>query len=208
LPELASARATLRELQLSDASSLLSVLKKPEMRSFVADEPDSLDGVEKFIEWTHRGRRTGRHLCYGVVPAGGSTAVGLFQVSSMDPMGRTVEWGFMLDRSLWGCALLQECAGVLVDFVVEALGVQRLEARVAVSNARGTAALHRLGAVREAILRQCFLINGVQTDHAMWSILASDWNALRPGGEDVQRVPAPASGTTVPSLPLRPHPTE
>ncbi len=181
LPELTSARATLRELQLSDATSLLSVLQKPEMRSFVADEPDSLDGVQKFIEWTHRGRRAGRHLCYGVVPAGSSTAVGLFQVSSMEPMGRTVEWGFMLDRSLWGCALFQECAAVLVDFVIEALGVQRLEARAAISNARGTAALRRLGAVREAVLRQCFLINGVQADHAMWSILASDWSASRPG---------------------------
>ena len=147
LPELRSARATLRELQVADAPSLLAMLRDPEVRRFVSDQPDTLEHVQKFIEWTHRGRRAGRHLCYGIVPADSASAVGLFQVMAMEPSGRTVEWGFVLGRPLWGKALFQECAAVLVKFVIEALGVRRLEARSAVANTRGMAALRRLGAV-------------------------------------------------------------
>ena len=104
LPELRATRATLRELQVCDAPSILSMLSEPEVRRFVSDQPDTLEDG-KFVDSTHRGRQAGRHLCGGIVPAGSSTAVGLFQVMAMKPSGRTAEWGFVHGRPLWGKVL-------------------------------------------------------------------------------------------------------
>ena len=95
LPALQTARATLRELQVADAPSLLAMRPEPEVRRFVSDQRDTLENVHKFIDWTHRGRRAGRHLCSRMVPAGSSTAAGLVQVMAMEPSGRTVEWDFV-----------------------------------------------------------------------------------------------------------------
>ena len=65
----------------------------------------------------------------------------------------------------------------MTGFAFGTLGVVRLEARAAVDNARGNAALEKLGAVPEGVLRKCFLSNGEYRDHRMWSILADDWRA-------------------------------
>ena len=51
------------------------------------------------------------------------------------------------------------------------------EARAAVDNVRGNAALKKLGAVPEGVLRKCFLASGAYRDHVMWSILAAEWRA-------------------------------
>ena len=179
VPELICPRATLRELQMSDAASLVPLLRAPEVRRFLLHEPGDLDAFESFIEWTHRERRSGRHLCYGIVPKGSNGAVGLIQVWPIEPTGRTVEWGFALGRPFWGHGLFHESASALVDFVTGTLGVSRLEARAAVSNIRGNAALRRLGAVREGVLRQCFSVDDAPADYVMWSILAADWSAAR-----------------------------
>jgi RimJ/RimL family protein N-acetyltransferase len=66
----------------------------------------------------------------------------------------------------------------VLRFVFETVGVHRLEARAAVQNARGNAALRKLGAVQEGILRRSFLRNGQYMDQALWSILAEDWRAM------------------------------
>jgi len=179
LPELRTPRVTLRELRTSDAATLFPMLHEAEVRQHMSHQPGDLQAFEAFIAWTHRERHMGRHLCYGIVPQSAADAVGLIQVWPIEPTGRTVEWGFALGRAHWGQALFHESALAVVDHVVSTLGVQRLEARAALSNARGNAALDRLGAVREGVLRQCFSVNGVPADYVMWSILSSDWSATR-----------------------------
>lgn len=179
LPELRTPRVTLRELRTSDAATLFPLLHEAEVRQHMSHEPGDLQAFEAFIEWTHRERQVGRHLCYGIVPRGAVDAAGLIQVWPIEPTGRTVEWGFALGRAYWGQALFHEAALAVVDHVVSTLGVQRLEARAALSNVRGNAALGRLGAVREGVLRQCFCVNGARADYVMWSILSSDWSIGR-----------------------------
>ncbi len=69
--------------------------------------------------------------------------------------------------------------GLTVDFAVDLVGVYRLEARAVTVNGRGNGALAKLGAVREAMLRQSFT-NGRHTfDQYLWSILAPEWRAQR-----------------------------
>src|SRR3712207_2644581 len=91
VPELICPRATLRELQMSDAASLVPLLRAPEVRRFLLHEPGDLEAFESFIEWTQRERRSGRHLCYGIVPKGSTGAVGLIQIWPIEPTGTTVE---------------------------------------------------------------------------------------------------------------------
>ena len=63
----------------------------------------------------------------------------------------------------------------MVDFAFETMGVQRLEARASTANGRGNGALAKLGAVREAVLRQAFERHGQWHDQALWGILRDDW---------------------------------
>ena len=174
LPVLTAASITLRELRASDAPMLLAMLSTEEVSRFVSPPPTTVDGFEKFIAWTHREREAGRYVCFGIVPQGMDRAVGLFQVRQLEPSFQTAEWGFCLGSAFWGSGMFVEGAQLVTDFAFDVIGVHRLEARAAVKNGRGNGALRKIGATREAVLRQSFLRNGEYHDQVLWTILDSD----------------------------------
>jgi ribosomal-protein-alanine N-acetyltransferase len=175
LPVLVGDRVRLRELQLSDAPSLLAMVTAPEVSRFISPPPMTIAGFERFIQWTQQERAAGRYICFAVVPHGMTTAVGLFQLRSLEPTFVTAEWGFALGAPFWGTGVFMDAARLTVEFALETVGVHRLEARAAVANGRGNGALAKVGAVKEAVLRQSFLRNGEYVDQALWSIVREDW---------------------------------
>jgi ribosomal-protein-alanine N-acetyltransferase len=179
LPVLSGSNFTLRELRLEDAASLLAMLTTDEVSRFISPPPTTVEGFEKFIEWAQRERRAGTYICFAVVPSGCETAVGLFQLRSLEHGFATAEWGFALGSQFWGTGIFVEAARLVVDFAVDGLGIGRLEARAAVANGRGNGALRKLGAVQEGLLRRSFLRNGVYHDQVLWGILAEDWRLQR-----------------------------
>jgi len=179
LPVLTGRGVTLRELELTDAPALLAMLSTDEVSRFISPPPTSVQGFERFIAWTHQQRAAGLYVCFAVVPEGMTTAIGLFQVRSLEPGFLTAEWGFALGSAFWGTGAFIEGARVVVDFAIDTIGVHRLEARAAVQNGRGNGALRKVGAVQEGILRRSFLRNGQYLDQALWSILDTDWRQAK-----------------------------
>jgi RimJ/RimL family protein N-acetyltransferase len=179
LPVLAGTNFLLRELRVEDAPSLLALLTTEEVSRFISPPPTTVEGFERFIAWAQRERQAGHYACFAIVPRGMTTAIGIFQVRSLEPSFGTAEWGFAMGSAFWGSGIFIEGAQLIVDFAVDVIGVDRLEARAAVANGRGNGALRKLGAVQEAVLRRSFLRNGQHHDQVLWGILACDWRLQR-----------------------------
>lgn len=179
LPVLSAGSVTLRELRADDADSLFTLLTTEEVARFISPPPTTADGFRQFIRWAAHEQAAGRYACFAVVPAGTDTAVGIFQVRQLDASFDTAEWGFVMGSAYWGTGMFAQAAPMVVDFAIDAIGVRRLEARAAVQNGRGNGALAKVGAVREAVLRQSFARHGQRYDQHLWSILADDWKAAR-----------------------------
>ncbi len=175
LPVLTGSMVTLRELRLSDAPSLLAMLSTEEVSRFISPPPTTIEGFERFIAWTHRERAAGNYVCFAVVPHGMDTAIGIFQVRQLEPGFATAEWGFALGSAFWGTGVFVDAAKLVVDFAFDTIHAHRLEARAAVQNGRGNAALRKIGAVQEGVLRKSFLRNGEYLDQTLWTILDEDW---------------------------------
>ena len=109
------------------------------------------------------------------MPAGFDSVVGLIQVRALDSHFELAEWGFAIASPFWGTGLFMESASMVVDFAMDLVGVQRLEARASVTNGRGNGVLKKLGAVEEAVLRNSLLKRGQPTDQVLWSILSGEW---------------------------------
>jgi RimJ/RimL family protein N-acetyltransferase len=181
LPVLHGEAFMLRELRAEDAPALQGMLTAEEVSRFISPPPATVDGFERLIAWTIQEREAGNYICYGVVPHGMTTAVGLFQLRSLEPGFGSCEWGFALGPEYWGTGLFVAAARTILNFAVDVLGTGRLEARAAVANGRGNGALRKIGAVPEAVLRRSFLRNGQHLDQVLWSILAEDWRLQRTG---------------------------
>jgi ribosomal-protein-alanine N-acetyltransferase len=174
-------RVRLRELRWTDATSLFAMMATPEVARFISPPPSTVEGFEKFIAWTHAEREAGRYVCFGVVPKGMEHAVGVIQVRRLEPGFRVAEWGFAIGSPFWGSGIFEESARLVLDFAFAEIGVARLEARAAVQNGRGNAALRKLGARPEAVLRKSFVRDGQSVDQQLWAILAEDWEVLTGG---------------------------
>src|SRR5688572_10398545 len=179
LPALAGSTFTLRELRLEDAPSLLAMLTTEEVSRFISPPPTPVEGFERFITWAQRERLAGNYVCFGVVPDGCSTAVGIFQLKSLEHGFASAEWGFALGSPFWGTGIFAEAARLVLDFAIDVMGTHRLEARAAVANGPGNGALRKIGAVQEGVLRRSFLRNGVYHDQVIWGIVAQDWRLQR-----------------------------
>ena len=179
LPVLAGSNFTLRELRIEDAPSLLAMLTTEEVARFISPPPTTVEGFERFILWTHRERMAGNYACFAIVPRGMTTAIGIFQVRSLEPGFGTAEWGFAMGSQFWGSGIFAEGARLVLDFAFDVIGAQRLEARAAVANGRGNGALRKMGAVQEGLLRRSFQRNGQRQDQVLWGILADDWRLQR-----------------------------
>ena len=175
LPVLTGTRVTLREMRVSDATSLFAMLSTEEVARFISPPPTTIEGFERFIMWANRERAAGTYACFAIVPHGMDTAIGIFQVRQLEPAWGTAEWGFAIGSPFWGTGVFSDGAQLVLDFAFDTIGAHRLEARAAVQNARGNAALRKLGAVQEGVLRRSFLRNGQYLDQALWAILDEDW---------------------------------
>jgi RimJ/RimL family protein N-acetyltransferase len=175
LPTLTGSMVSLRELRATDAPALFAALTTDEVSRFISPPPATVEGFEKFIAWTHRQRAAGQYACFAVVPRGSDFAIGLFQIRSLEGDFGSAEWGFAIAREFWGTGAFVDGARLVLRFAFDTIGSYRLEARAAVLNGRGNAALRKLGAVREGLLRKSFLRNGEYLDQALWTILAEDW---------------------------------
>ena len=179
LPILSGSNFTLREMRHEDAPSLLAMLTTEEVARFISPPPTTVEGFERFIAWAERERAAGNYVCFAVVPKGCNTAVGIFQLKSVERGFAMAEWGFAIGSEFWGTGIFAEGARLVVDFAIDVLGAERLEARAAVANGRGNGALRKIGAVQEGVLRRSFLRHGVYHDQVLWGIVAEDWRLQR-----------------------------
>jgi RimJ/RimL family protein N-acetyltransferase len=175
LPTLTGSLIVLRELRASDAPSLAEALSADDVSRFISPAPTTPGGFETFIAQTHRQRAAGEHVCFGVVPRGCETAIGLFQVRSIEAGFAAAEWGFAIAPEFRGTGVFSDGASLVIDFAFAMLGARRLEARAAVENGRAHGALLKVGAVCEAVLRRASLRAGQYRDEALWAIVADEW---------------------------------
>jgi len=179
LPTLHGQQVMLRDLRASDAASLHALLSTQEVARFMSVPPNTVEGFEKFIAWTHRQRGAGAYACFAVTVRGYDTAIGVFQIRSLGHGFETAEWGFAIGTPFWGTGVFEDAAKLVLEFAFETMGVRRLEARAAVLNGRGNGALQKIGAVQEGLLRKSLLRDGQYLDQALYAIVESDWRAQR-----------------------------
>jgi RimJ/RimL family protein N-acetyltransferase len=187
LPVLPGRLVRLRELRTADAASLFALLTTAEVARFISPPPTSVEGFEHFIAWTLRQRRAGTYVCFAVTLQGFDTAIGIFQLRSLEPDFATAEWGFALGSPFWGTGVFTDGAQLVLTFAFDTMGVHRLEARAAVQNGRGNGALLKLGAVQEGVLRKSFLKDGRYLDQILYAILDDEWREAREVGQPAYR---------------------
>ncbi|MGE3509411.1 MAG: GNAT family N-acetyltransferase [Vicinamibacterales bacterium] len=185
LPALVGTSLTLREPVSTDRHALTEVFLTAESVHFGLDGAVDDDSVARFIEQAAADRIAGRAFTYATTLTRGGRLVGCLRVRGLDPFFENAECEASLIPPVRGSGLFLEAAELVATFLFGTLGSHRLESRVLLENARANAALRKIGANQEGVLRRAWQRDGRYYDQVLWSLLRSDWQAHRPLGMQV-----------------------
>ena len=96
-------------------------------------------------------------------------------------VGRT-EIGYWLTASHQGKGIVTRSCRALVDYAFRNLGLNRIEIRTAVGNARSRAVAERLGFAYEGVLRNAEYSSDGPVDQVAYGILRKDWESRTSDG--------------------------
>ncbi|KAJ5155445.1 hypothetical protein N7492_008248 [Penicillium capsulatum] len=117
---------------------------------------------------------------YAIILNSTEKPVGFFSLMRMDLPNRVVEIGFiMFSPSLQRTTAATEAFYLLARAVFEDLGYRRFEWKCDNLNAPSRRAAARFGFSAEGVFRQHLIVKGRNRDTAWFSILDSEWPALR-----------------------------
>ncbi|MFP7834764.1 GNAT family N-acetyltransferase [Marisediminicola sp. LYQ134] len=141
------------------------------------------DTLEGFVEWAETYYSWGRNNVYVVVVSSGPHAddvVGTTTLGDFDERNESAHIGWTAyDPRVWGTAVNAEAKRLLLGLAFDH-GFGRVKIQADALNARSRAAISRLGATFEGIMRRDMVrADGSFRDSAMFSVIIDDWPHVR-----------------------------
>ncbi len=169
----------LRLLDLHDAPALFAMIEanRGYLRTWLpwVDANSEVTHSEEFIMMSRRQFADREGLPLGIFLDG--AVVGTIGCNSFDWGADSAEIGYWLSQDATGRGIVTKCCRVLIDHLINTLGINRVVIRAATNNVTSRAIPERLGFTLEGVMRQVTRQNGELIDLALYSLLAAEWNA-------------------------------
>ncbi|HEY7226381.1 MAG TPA: bifunctional pyridoxamine 5'-phosphate oxidase family protein/GNAT family N-acetyltransferase [Micromonosporaceae bacterium] len=181
-PTLRGEHVELSALDMSHVEPLFAAIADPEVYQHIPRPmPTSIDEMAGDVASALREWQAGTRVPFVQRCAGTGRVIGTTSYYALDEANRSVAIGAtMLARDRWRTGANTEAKLMLLRHAFETLGAVRVELHTDVRNERSQAAIERLGAVREGILRRhrqrC---DGSWRDSVLYVITDEQWPAVR-----------------------------
>ncbi|MFI7066627.1 GNAT family N-acetyltransferase [Kribbella sp. NPDC050124] len=141
------------------------------------------DAAEMAAQWVDS---SAKRVAYVVRMVADGTVVGTTSLGDVDLANESAHLGWTgYAPSVWGTKVNPECKFLLLRHAFEDCGFGRVKIQTGTANTRSQAAIAKLGATREGVLRRHKrLADGSFRDTVVFSILADEWPEVRKRLED------------------------
>lgn len=184
-PTLTGRRVTLRPLDQADADRWLDALGAPAdaaelWRGMTVPLPTTTRQAHRIVADHLARQEDHRSVCFTQVAASGELA-GITTYYDIDPAQRALAIGWTwIARPYWASGLNAESKLLLLERAFDVLGAVRVVWHVDIRNARSQAAVSKLGAVREGVLRKHKLRpDGTWRDTVLFAMTDDEWPVNR-----------------------------
>jgi N-acetyltransferase len=178
---LENAAVRLEPLHSRHRADLASAIRDGELwtiRETLVPHPDGLDA---FFENAEARFAAGTELAFATFDKVSQRIVGSTRFMSINAANRRVEIGFtFLARSAQQTHVNTNCKYLMLCHAFEAWGCNRVELLTDVRNAKSRAAIARIGAQQEGVLRSHMpMPDGHVRDSVIFSVIRAEWPAVR-----------------------------
>jgi RimJ/RimL family protein N-acetyltransferase len=172
---------TLEPIEERHAPGIFKSMQDEEVCRYLFWPPPT--GIEETLSLIREARAfmaRGAILAFAQVWNQTGEVIGSTRLLDIRPADRQAEIGStFLAREYWRTPANTESKLLLLAYCFERLGCVRVALKTDGRNVRSQAAIERLGAVREGVLRKHMNVRGYQRDTVYYSILDNEWPAVR-----------------------------
>jgi RimJ/RimL family protein N-acetyltransferase len=172
----------LEPLRMEHASELYEASRDPGLWTYKpVKQPRSLTEMEQLIASVLQQQQAGACLPFAILSLERGCAVGETRYHSFMLQDRGLEIGWTwLAPSVQRTGVNTECKYLLLCHAFEAMGTIRVQFRAHHLNTNSQRAIERLGAVKEGVLRNHFIMPDGSYRHSVYySILQSEWPSVK-----------------------------
>ena len=171
-----TARLLLRPYRASDAPAVFAIFSDTKVMQYWSTPPwTDIEQAHAAIASDLQAQESGEALRLGIERVADGALIGQCTLFNLSANCRRAEIGYCLASSAWGQGYMDEALRALVDYGFGSLNLNRIEADIDPRNEASARSLERLSFVREGLLRQRWIVDGVVSDSALYGLLAQDW---------------------------------
>ncbi|WP_205959716.1 GNAT family N-acetyltransferase [Ramlibacter humi] len=155
-------------------------------------QPQELD---RFLDQAEAGAAAGTELAFAIVDSASAQVAGSTRYRHIAPHHGKLEIGYtFIARSFQRTYVNTEAKYLMLRFAFEEWQCERVEFQTDALNAQSRAAIERLGARQEGLLRRHYRMrDGRMRDTAIYSIVRDEWDDVRTALEDKLLAHEPAA---------------
>jgi RimJ/RimL family protein N-acetyltransferase len=178
-PTLIGSRVTLAPLQAGDRDALLAASSDGGLWKLKVTSPPGPETVDAYVAAALKGRAEGHMIPFKTMA--GDEIVGCTRFWKLDHAHRKAEIGHTWIAASWQRSFVNtEAKLLMLAHAFETMGLIRVQFQTDALNAQSRAAILRLGAVEEGLLRnERIMPDGRRRDSVRYSIIDSEWPAVR-----------------------------
>lgn len=178
-PTLTGDHVTLRPTVLEDRDAIVAAGADGKISELFFTNASTLTDPDAFMAALFKERDFGRAMPFTVCTPDGRV-VGLTRYMRMNPGHKRLEiGGTFYAKSVQRTGVNTEAKLLLLTHAFEVMGCNAVQIRTDWFNKRSQAAIERLGAKRDGVLRNHQVMDGRVRDLVVYSIIASEWAGVR-----------------------------
>jgi RimJ/RimL family protein N-acetyltransferase len=172
---------TLEPLEERHAADLFAAMQDEDVCRYLAwPPPVKIEDTQALVRDAREAMARGQTMAFAQVWNETGRAIGSTRLLDVRPADCQVEIGStFLARAFWRTPANTESKYLMLTYAFERLGCVRVALKTDGRNVRSQEAIARLGAVREGVLRKHMNVRGYQRDTVYYSILETEWPAVK-----------------------------
>lgn len=180
-------RSQLVPMQEAHTEALFLASQYTEIWSWLTErQPSSVEGMARIVKQALSRQQEGLEQPFVIIDQQTGQVVGSTRMYDFAPAHRQLEIGSTwLTPSVWRTRINTECKYLLLRHCFDSLGLVRVQLKTDGRNVRSQAAIARLGATKEGVLRRHKILpDGFVRDSVIFSVIDEEWPRVRQRLED------------------------
>lgn len=168
-------RLILRPITELDAKYIFNIFSDPEVAKFDWFYPiEDTEIALKMIRNYYTSFTSKEEITWGIQPKGSDELIGICCLGDFEVRSRRAVIGYDLAQKEWNKGYATEAVKVLVDYGINRMELNRIEAFITPGNDASVRVLEKLNFTREGLVRERDLIKGELVDGIIMAILKKD----------------------------------